>query len=91
MNPSCTAWLQVSAGTAHVKAIVKNPNGERILAGAVSAQSGCWSMLKGGMTAYSSGPGEVYFEVQLVNLHVGGISYMSFGTACIIDVGRSFI
>lgn len=32
-------------------------------AGAVVAQSGCWSMLKGGLTVDSSGPAEIYFEV----------------------------
>jgi hypothetical protein len=57
------AWLQVSNGTAHVKAVVKAPDGERVVAGAIFAQSGCWSMLKGGMTTYSSGHGEIYFEV----------------------------
>jgi hypothetical protein len=46
-----------------VKAVVKAPNGERVVAGAVVARSGCWSMLKGGMTSYSSGHGEIYFEV----------------------------
>jgi hypothetical protein len=57
----------VSAGTAHVRAVVKAPNGENITAGAVDAQSGCWTMLKGGMTAhaYHSGQGEVFFEVIL--------------------------
>ncbi|KAF8720662.1 hypothetical protein HU200_023563 [Digitaria exilis] len=57
-------WLQVSNGTAHVKAVIKAPNGERVIAGAIVAQSGCWTMLKGGMTTtYSSGHGEIYFEV----------------------------
>jgi hypothetical protein len=62
---SLSAWLQVSAGAAHVRAVVKTPNGENITAGAVDAQSGCWTMLKGGMTAqaYHSGQGEVFFEV----------------------------
>jgi hypothetical protein len=46
-----------------VRAVIKSPNGERIIAGAIDAQSGCWSMLKGGMTAYSSGTAEIYFEV----------------------------
>jgi hypothetical protein len=46
-----------------VKAVVKAPDGERVVAGAIFAQSGCWSMLKGGMTTYSSGHGEIYFEV----------------------------
>lgn len=63
MPLASAAWLQVPAGSADVKAVVKAPNGERVVAGAVVARSGCWSMLKGGMTSYSSGHGEIYFEV----------------------------
>ena len=32
-------------------------------AGAIFAESNCWSMLKGGFTADESGPAELYFEV----------------------------
>ncbi|KAK3157407.1 hypothetical protein QOZ80_2AG0121540 [Eleusine coracana subsp. coracana] len=76
---SLSAWLQVSSGTAHVKAVVKTPNGERVVAGAVSAQSGCWSMLKGGMTGYSSGPAEIYFESDgPVDIWVDSVSLQPF-------------
>lgn len=76
---SLSAWLQVSAGTAHVKAVVKAPNGEHVTAGAVAAQSGCWSMLKGGMTAYSSGPGEIFFESDApVDIWVDSVSLQPF-------------
>ncbi|XP_062201535.1 endo-1,4-beta-xylanase 4-like [Phragmites australis] len=76
---SLSAWLQVSAGTAHVKAVVKAPNGERITAGAVAAQSGCWSMIKGGMTGYSSGPGEVFLESDApVDIWVDSVSLQPF-------------
>ncbi|KAL6883342.1 hypothetical protein ACP4OV_010756 [Aristida adscensionis] len=76
---SLSAWLQVSSGTAHVKAIVKAPNGERVVAGGVTAHAGCWSMLKGGMTAYSSGHGEVYFESDApVGIWVDSVSLQPF-------------
>ena len=32
-------------------------------AGSAIAQSGCWSMLKGGLTGNASGPAEIYFQV----------------------------
>ena len=73
------AWLQVHAGSAHVKAVVKAPHGERIIAGSVVAQSGCWSMLKGGMTASSSGHGEIYFESDApVDIWVDSVSLQPF-------------
>jgi hypothetical protein len=56
------AWLQVSNGSADVRAVVKT-DGEFIHAGAVEARSGCWSILKGGLTAPASGAAELYFEV----------------------------
>jgi hypothetical protein len=34
-----------------------------IHAGGVDAKSGCWSVLKGGLTAAAAGPAELYFEV----------------------------
>lgn len=32
-------------------------------AGAIVAESKCWTMLKGGLTVDASGPAELYFEV----------------------------
>ncbi|KAG8088562.1 hypothetical protein GUJ93_ZPchr0010g10066 [Zizania palustris] len=76
---SLSAWLQVSAGTAHVKAFVMSPSGERVVAGSVSAQSGCWNMLKGGMTSYSSGHGEIFFESDApVDIWVDSVSLQPF-------------
>jgi hypothetical protein len=57
-----SAWLQVSDASADVIAVVKT-NGDFIHAGAVDARSGCWTILKGGLTAAAAGPGELYFEV----------------------------
>ncbi|KAJ4767411.1 hypothetical protein LUZ62_032690 [Rhynchospora pubera] len=56
-----SAWLQVDEGTTDVKAIVMTPSGF-VAAGAVEAKASCWSMLKGGFTAHTSGPAELYFE-----------------------------
>uniref|UniRef100_A0A0D9VQV3 GH10 domain-containing protein n=1 Tax=Leersia perrieri TaxID=77586 RepID=A0A0D9VQV3_9ORYZ len=58
-----SAWLQVSGGVADVRAVVKIA-GDFIHAGGVAAKSGCWSMLKGGLTTTISGSGraEIYFE-----------------------------
>jgi hypothetical protein len=54
--------LQVSNGSADIRAVVKT-NGDFIHAGGVEARSGCWSILKGGLTAPASGAAELYFEV----------------------------
>jgi len=54
--------LQVSDASADVRAVVKTVD-DFVHAGGVVAKAGCWSMLKGGLTAASSGPAELYFEV----------------------------
>ena len=54
--------MQVGDGSADVRAVVKTV-GDFVHAGGAVAKSGCWSMLKGGLTAASSGPAEIYFEV----------------------------
>ena len=38
-------------------------NGGVKYAGAIIAETGCWSMLKGGLTVEGSGPAQLYFEV----------------------------
>ncbi|RZR86710.1 hypothetical protein BHM03_00013955 [Ensete ventricosum] len=58
-----SAWLQVDQGHTTVTAIFKTAKDGFVHVGAVEARSGCWSMLKGGLTAKSSGPAEFYFEV----------------------------
>ncbi|RRT33987.1 hypothetical protein GW17_00056210 [Ensete ventricosum] len=58
-----SAWLQVDQGNTTVTAIFKTAKEGFVQVGAVEARSGCWSMLKGGLTAKSSGPAEFYFEV----------------------------
>lgn len=56
------AWIQVSEGNVPVTAIVKTTKGFKF-AGATFAESKCWSMLKGGLTADTSEIAELYFEV----------------------------
>ncbi|BAT10470.1 Os10g0351600, partial [Oryza sativa Japonica Group] len=72
-------WLQVSAGTANVMAVVRTPDGQFVAAGATVAKSGCWSMIKGGMTSYSSGQGQLYFEADAaVAIWVDSVSLQPF-------------
>ncbi|KAF2913141.1 hypothetical protein DAI22_10g066900 [Oryza sativa Japonica Group] len=76
---SLSAWLQVSAGTANVMAVVRTPDGQFVAAGATVAKSGCWSMIKGGMTSYSSGQGQLYFEADAaVAIWVDSVSLQPF-------------
>ncbi|XAR52931.1 Endo-1,4-beta-xylanase [Bertholletia excelsa] len=56
-----SAWLQVNKGSAEIAARFKTPTGWEP-AGWVIAQSGCWSMLKGGLVVNASGPSYLYFE-----------------------------
>ncbi|URE24002.1 hypothetical protein MUK42_07826 [Musa troglodytarum] len=58
-----SAWLQVDQGNTTVTAIFETAKDGLVPVGAVEARSGCWSMLKGGLTAKSSGPAEFFFEV----------------------------
>ncbi|URE25731.1 hypothetical protein MUK42_32664 [Musa troglodytarum] len=59
--PASTAY--VDQGNTTVTAVFKTAKDGFVHVGAVEARSGCWSMIKGGLTAKSSGPAEFYFEV----------------------------
>ncbi|CAD6202529.1 unnamed protein product [Miscanthus lutarioriparius] len=74
-----SAWLQVSNGSADIRAVVKT-NGDFIHAGGVEARSGCWSILKGGLTAPASGSAELYFEsnTTTVDIWVDNVSLQPF-------------
>ncbi|KAK4284473.1 hypothetical protein QN277_001301 [Acacia crassicarpa] len=74
-----SAWIQVNEGNVTVKAVFKTINGFKH-AGATIAKSNCWSMLKGGLTADSSGPAELYFESNntSVEIWVDSISLQPF-------------
>ncbi|CAN6321040.1 unnamed protein product [Urochloa humidicola] len=73
-----SAWLQVSDGSADIRAVVKT-NVDFIHAGGVEARSGCWSILKGGLTAAAAGPAELYFESNAtVDVWVDNVSLQPF-------------
>lgn len=61
--------MQVSEGDEiPVKAMYKTSSNISHAVGTVIAKSGCWSMLKGGISVNNSGPAELYFEVLLLLL-----------------------
>uniref|UniRef100_A0A1D1YQM1 Endo-1,4-beta-xylanase C n=2 Tax=Anthurium amnicola TaxID=1678845 RepID=A0A1D1YQM1_9ARAE len=64
-----SAWLQVNEGNVPITAIFKTASSFTHV-GSVLAKSGCWSMLKGGLTVDSSGPAELYFETENATLEV---------------------
>ncbi|KAK9940936.1 hypothetical protein M0R45_017569 [Rubus argutus] len=76
-----SAWIQVSGGSGvPVTAIFKTSAGSFIHAGAIVAESKCWSMLKGGLTVNASGLAELYFESKntTVEIWVDSISLQPF-------------
>lgn len=58
------AWIQVSEGSETVSAVFGTGDGEFVPGGSVVAEHGCWSLLKGGIAANSSGLVDVLFEVK---------------------------
>lgn len=58
------AWVQISHGDATVVATFKTPTGF-LDASSTKAKSGCWSMLKGGLTVNTSALAQLYFQVHL--------------------------
>ncbi|XP_047342176.1 endo-1,4-beta-xylanase 5-like [Impatiens glandulifera] len=83
-----SAWLQVSSGNASIYAIFKSPSGYH-KAGITVAQSGCWSMLKGGLSMNVSESAQLYFESDNTNteIWVDSISLQPFT----LDEWRSHI
>ncbi|CAL9071897.1 unnamed protein product, partial [Musa textilis] len=75
-----SAWLQVDQGNTTVTAIFKTAKDGFVHVGAVEARSGCWSMLKGGLTAKTSGPAEFYFQCEntSVEIRVDSVSLQPF-------------
>ncbi|KAG6652609.1 hypothetical protein CIPAW_05G018000 [Carya illinoinensis] len=64
-----SAWIQVSDGNAPVAAVFKTTSGQKH-AGAVTAKSKCWSMLKGGLNVNVSGLAELYFESKNTSVEI---------------------
>ncbi|KAJ1298329.1 hypothetical protein BS78_01G444400 [Paspalum vaginatum] len=57
-----SAWLKFSKGTGDITAIIVTPDGKFNTAGAIVAQSDCWTLLKGGATSFSEGKGDLFFQ-----------------------------
>ncbi|XP_047320416.1 endo-1,4-beta-xylanase 5-like [Impatiens glandulifera] len=64
-----SAWLQVSNGNESIFAIFKSQSALH-KAGIVVAHSGCWSMLKGGISVHKSERFELYFESNNTNIEI---------------------
>ncbi|KAF0918122.1 hypothetical protein E2562_022708 [Oryza meyeriana var. granulata] len=60
-----SAWLQLSKGTGDIRAVLVTPDGKFNTAGVIVAQSGCWTMLKGGATSYAAGKGDLFLETNV--------------------------
>ncbi|XP_066355757.1 endo-1,4-beta-xylanase 4-like [Miscanthus floridulus] len=57
-----SVWLKFSKGTGDITAIIVTPDGKFNTAGAIVAQSGCWTLLKGGATSFAEGKGDLFFQ-----------------------------
>ncbi|KAL6867649.1 hypothetical protein ACP4OV_015673 [Aristida adscensionis] len=57
-----SVWLQLSEGTGDISALLVTPDGKFNTAGIIVAQSGCWTLLKGGATSLAEGKGDLFFE-----------------------------
>ncbi|XP_060667184.1 endo-1,4-beta-xylanase 5 [Ziziphus jujuba] len=65
-----SAWIQVSGGSnIQIRAVFNTSNGFKHV-GATIAESGCWSMLKGGLTVDASGPAHLYFESKNTSVEI---------------------
>nr|CAB3501692.1 unnamed protein product [Digitaria exilis] len=57
-----TSWLKFSKGTGDITAVIVTPDGKFTNAGAIVAQSECWTLLKGGATSLCEGKGDLFFQ-----------------------------
>ncbi|KAK7357588.1 hypothetical protein VNO80_16881 [Phaseolus coccineus] len=57
-----SGWFQVSEGSDTVSVMFRAKGSELIRGGQVMAKHGCWTLLKGGITANFSSPVEILFE-----------------------------
>ncbi|KAJ9551984.1 hypothetical protein OSB04_016029 [Centaurea solstitialis] len=75
-----SAWVQISHGdAATVVATFKTPTGYYD-AGATKSKSGCWSMLKGGLTVNESGTAHLYFQSEnpSIDIWIDSVSLQPF-------------
>lgn len=75
-----SAWVQVSDGDEVVVAALKNSSNGRQVIGSVIPQTGCWSMIKGGIDFDIDTPAQLYFETNNTNteLWVDSVSLQPF-------------
>ncbi|XP_057808710.1 endo-1,4-beta-xylanase 5-like [Salvia miltiorrhiza] len=75
-----SAWLQVDQGEETILAYMVTPSGEHMAAGSVIAKSGCWSMLKGGFTAYQDMKADLIFKCPntMIEVWIDNVSLKSF-------------
>ncbi|GMH03092.1 hypothetical protein Nepgr_004931 [Nepenthes gracilis] len=59
-----SAWIQISGGRETVSVVFRTPGGGLLHGGAVIAEHGCWSMLKGGIVANFTGPADLLFKIR---------------------------
>ncbi|KAI3953278.1 hypothetical protein MKX01_042273 [Papaver californicum] len=78
-----SAWIRISKGNEAVSAMFKTKDGQLLHAGTVIAKSGCWSMLKGGISANSTSQADLYFETgnAMVEIWADSISLKPFSKA----------
>ncbi|KAJ8763382.1 hypothetical protein K2173_002265 [Erythroxylum novogranatense] len=67
---SFSAWIQISEGIENVSVVFRIDGKDLIRAGKVIAKSGCWSLLKGGVTANSSSPVDILFETKNIRTEI---------------------
>ncbi|KAJ9551969.1 hypothetical protein OSB04_016014 [Centaurea solstitialis] len=76
-----SAWVQISHGdAATVVAKFKTERGYYYDAGATTSKSGCWSMLKGGLTVNESGTAHLYFQSEnpSIDIWIDSVSLQPF-------------
>jgi len=60
-----SAWVKLrNESQRKVGMTFSEKNGRNVFGGEVMAKRGCWSLLKGGITADFSGPIDIFFEVK---------------------------
>ncbi|KAI4298569.1 hypothetical protein L6164_032114 [Bauhinia variegata] len=67
---SFSAWVQLSEGSETVSVIFKGDSSEVMHGGQVTAEHGCWTLLKGGIVANISSPVEILFESENTTVEI---------------------
>ncbi|XP_011088132.1 uncharacterized protein LOC105169441 [Sesamum indicum] len=75
-----SAWLRLDEGKEIVSAYLRIPNGQNRIVGSVLAESGCWSMLKGGFAVDENVKAWLFFACRntRVELWIDSVSLKPF-------------